>query len=64
MSKVEIVGHVALNADVPEVAALAEFAPCPVTYISAAAENTRRRTLFVHLLLIALLTWSILSGRS
>jgi hypothetical protein len=32
-------GAVALNADLPEVVALAEFAPCPVIYISTAAEN-------------------------
>jgi hypothetical protein len=34
------VGCVALNADVPEIAALAEYAPCPVVYVSAAVENT------------------------
>lgn len=34
------VGCVALNADVPEIVALAEYAPCPVIYVSAAAENT------------------------
>src|SRR5258706_306369 len=33
-------GAVALNADVPEVAALAEYAPCPIIYISTAGENT------------------------
>jgi hypothetical protein len=32
-------GWVALNADVPEIAALAEYAPCPIIYISAAEEN-------------------------
>jgi hypothetical protein len=32
-------GRVALNADVPEIAALAEYAPCPIIYISAAEEN-------------------------
>jgi hypothetical protein len=32
-------GRVALNADVPELAALAEYAPCPIIYISAAGEN-------------------------
>jgi hypothetical protein len=32
-------GRVALNADVPEIVALAEYAPCPVIYISAAEEN-------------------------
>jgi uncharacterized protein DUF4938 len=33
-------GAVALNADVPEIAALAEYAPCPIIYISAAGEST------------------------
>jgi cyanophycin synthetase len=33
-------GHVALNADVPEIAALAEYAPCQVIYVSATAENS------------------------
>jgi hypothetical protein len=32
-------GRVALNADVPEIAALAEYAPCPVIYISTAQQN-------------------------
>jgi Domain of unknown function (DUF4938) len=32
-------GAVALDADVPEIAALAEYAPCPAIYISAAGEN-------------------------
>jgi hypothetical protein len=32
-------GRVALNADVPEIAALAEYAPCPIIYVSAAEEN-------------------------
>lgn len=32
-------GCVALNADVPEIAALAEYAPCRVIYVSAAGEN-------------------------
>jgi hypothetical protein len=32
-------GCVALNADLPEIAALAEYAPCPIIYISAAEEN-------------------------
>jgi hypothetical protein len=32
-------GCVVLNADVPEIAALAEYAPCPVIYISMAEEN-------------------------
>jgi hypothetical protein len=32
-------GCVALNADLPEVAALAEYAPCPIIYTSAAEEN-------------------------
>ena len=29
----------ALNADVPEIAALAEYAPCPIIYISTAEQN-------------------------
>jgi hypothetical protein len=33
-------GGVALNADVPEIVALAEYAPCPIIYVSTAAENT------------------------
>jgi hypothetical protein len=32
-------GRVALNADVDEIAALAEYAPCPIIYISAAKQN-------------------------
>ncbi len=32
-------GAVALNADIPEIAALAEFAPCPIIYISTIGEN-------------------------
>jgi hypothetical protein len=32
-------GAVALDADVPEIATLAEYAPCPAIYLSAAAEN-------------------------
>jgi hypothetical protein len=32
-------GRVALNADVPEIAALAEYAPCPIIYVSAAEQN-------------------------
>jgi hypothetical protein len=32
-------GRVALNADVPEIVALAEYAPCPIIYISAAEQN-------------------------
>ena len=32
-------GRVALSADVPEIAALAEYAPCPVIYISASDAN-------------------------
>lgn len=32
-------GRVALNADVPAIAALAEYAPCPIIYISAAEQN-------------------------
>jgi hypothetical protein len=32
-------GCVALNADAPEVAALAEYAPCPVIFVGAAEEN-------------------------
>jgi hypothetical protein len=32
-------GRVALNADVPQIAALAEYAPCPIIYISAAEQN-------------------------
>ena len=32
-------GRVALNADVPEIAALAEYAPCPIIYISTAEQN-------------------------
>ncbi len=32
-------GAVALNADIPEIAALAEYAPCPIIYISAMGEN-------------------------
>ncbi len=32
-------GRVALNADVPEIAALAEYAPCPLIYISTAEQN-------------------------
>src|SRR6266545_7096446 len=31
--------RVALNADVPEIAALAEYAPCPIIYISTAEQN-------------------------
>jgi cyanophycin synthetase len=34
------IGAVALNADVPEIAALAEYAPCPIVYLSAEGENT------------------------
>jgi hypothetical protein len=49
-------GVVALDADVPEIAALAEYAPCPLIYISTAAENpvvgfhraTGGRALFVR----------------
>jgi Domain of unknown function (DUF4938) len=33
-------GAVVLNADVPEIAALAEYAPCPIIYISTAGEST------------------------
>jgi hypothetical protein len=33
-------GRVALNADVPEIAALAEYAPCPIVYVSAAGQNS------------------------
>jgi cyanophycin synthetase len=33
-------GAVALNADIPEIAALAEFAPCPIIYISTLDQNT------------------------
>jgi hypothetical protein len=33
-------GAVALNADVPEIVALAEYAPCPIIYVSTASENT------------------------
>jgi hypothetical protein len=33
-------GRVALNADIPEIVALAEYAPCPLIYISTAEENT------------------------
>lgn len=36
----DVAGRAALNADIPEIAALAEFAPCPVTLVSAAAENS------------------------
>jgi uncharacterized protein DUF4938 len=32
-------GSVVLNADVPEIAALAEYAPCPIIYISTAEQN-------------------------
>lgn len=32
-------GRVALNADLPEIAALAEYAPCPIIYISTAEQN-------------------------
>jgi len=32
-------GRTALNADVPEIAALAEYAPCPIIYTSAATAN-------------------------
>jgi len=32
-------GRVALNADVEEIAALAEYAPCPIIYISTAEQN-------------------------
>jgi len=32
-------GSVALNADLPEIAALAEYAPCPIIYISTAEQN-------------------------
>jgi hypothetical protein len=32
-------GRVALNADVPEIAALAEYAPCPIVYVSAAEQS-------------------------
>ena len=32
-------GRVALNADVPEIVALAEYAPCPIIYISASEQN-------------------------
>jgi hypothetical protein len=32
-------GRVALNADVPEIVELAEYAPCPIIYTSAAEEN-------------------------
>ncbi|MBK9710026.1 MAG: DUF4938 domain-containing protein [Kouleothrix sp.] len=32
-------GRVALNADVPEIVALAEYAPCPIIYTSAAQAN-------------------------
>lgn len=32
-------GRVALNADVPEIAALAEYAPCPIIYFSAGDAN-------------------------
>jgi hypothetical protein len=32
-------GSVALNGDIPEIAALAEYAPCPIIYISTAAQN-------------------------
>ncbi len=32
-------GRVALNADVPAIAALSEYAPCPVIYFSAGGEN-------------------------
>jgi hypothetical protein len=32
-------GRVALNADIPEIATLAEYAPCPITYISTADQN-------------------------
>jgi uncharacterized protein DUF4938 len=33
-------GAVALNADVPEIVDLAEYAPCPIVYISTADENS------------------------
>jgi hypothetical protein len=33
-------GAVALNADVPEIAALAEYAPCEIIYLSTALENS------------------------
>lgn len=33
-------GRVILNADEPEIAALAEYAPCPVTFISTLGETT------------------------
>jgi cyanophycin synthetase len=32
-------GRIALNADVPEIAALAEYAPSPIIYISTAEQN-------------------------
>ena len=32
-------GRVALNADVPEIAQLNEYAPCPIIYFSATADN-------------------------
>jgi Domain of unknown function (DUF4938) len=32
-------GYVALNADLPEIAALAEYAPCPLIYLSVAEQN-------------------------
>ena len=32
-------GRVVLNADLPEIAALAEYAPCPIIYISTADQN-------------------------
>lgn len=38
-------GRVVLNADVPEIAALAEYAPCPVVYISTRSSST---TLAIH----------------
>lgn len=32
-------GGVALNADVPEIVALAEYAPCPLSYFSTGDDN-------------------------
>lgn len=33
-------GRVALNADIPAIAALAEYAPCPVVFVSATSTNS------------------------
>lgn len=38
-------GRVVLNADVPAIAALAEYAPCPIIYIGTGGDNT---TIGVH----------------